>query len=64
MKFGDEFVDLVIDAACVRDEDPIERKWVEAALESIKKGAKVERYPLGSPSLKGVYDLAVQLAAQ
>ncbi len=59
-----EFIDLVERAAQARDEPPVPRQYIEEALRRIDAGQEeVTRYPMGAPSLKGVYDIAVTLAS-
>lgn len=57
-----ELIDLVEQAAGARNEPPVPRRYIEEALRRINDGQeKVPQYPTGSPSLKGVYDIAVKL---
>jgi hypothetical protein len=54
-----EFIDLVEKAAKMRGEEPVPRDFISEALEKIEKGEeKVEMYPTGAPSLRGISDLA------
>ncbi len=55
-------IKLVENAAKDRKDVPISRKYIIDALEKIDRGdAEVERYPMGHPSLKGVYEIALGL---
>ncbi len=56
-----ELVILVEQAAQARGETPIPREYIIKALERIERGEeKVEQYPVGTPSLKGVFEIAVK----
>jgi hypothetical protein len=56
------FVLFVEEAAQFRKEPPVERIFIIKALEKIESGEEdVKRYPMGSPTMKGVYDLAARL---
>lgn len=58
----EELVGLVESAAQARNEPPVPRQYIEEALRQIGAGEKkVLRYPFGSPSLKEVYNIAVEL---
>jgi hypothetical protein len=55
-------VELVESAAEARNNPPVERKYIEEALKRIVDGREtVQRYPMGAPSLLGVYSIALQL---
>jgi len=61
-----EFIELVLNAAKARGEEiSVPEEFIAKALQKIEAGeAEVARYPNGSPSLKDVFDLAVQLWAE
>lgn len=60
-----EFIELVEGAAKARGEASIPREYIVDALEIIeRKEADAERYPGGVPSMKDVFDLAVQLKSE
>ena len=61
-----EFIELVLNAAKARGEKiSVAEEFIIRALQKIESGkAEVARYPNGSPSLKGVFDIAVQLWAE
>lgn len=57
-----KLVELIEETAKIRGDDPIPREFIEKALEKIETGEiEVERYPMGDPSLSGVYEIASQL---
>ena len=58
-----DYMLLVENVAKARGDKEIERKFIVAALCKIERGeAKVMKYPFGAPSLKDVYNLAVELS--
>ncbi|MEK7583763.1 MAG: hypothetical protein AAB490_00830 [Patescibacteria group bacterium] len=60
-----ELIDLIEGAAQARGEMPVPREYIVLALTRIAEGAEsVETYPLGSPSLKGAFDVAARLYAE
>ena len=57
---------IVEDAATLREEPSIPRKFIEKALSRIDNGLEledVECYPTGEPTLKGIYQVAARLEA-
>lgn len=55
-------IDLVEGAAKFRGDQVIPRDFIAEALERVGNNQEtVERYPLGKPSLKGVYEIASRL---
>lgn len=65
MEMDQELVILVEKAAETRGEISIPREHIIKALEKIEDGGEqVERYPSGSPSLKGVFNIATKLHAE
>ncbi len=55
-------IEFVENAAKVRKDTPLPREYIIDALKKIDNGdVEVERYPMGSPSLKGVYEVALEL---
>ncbi len=55
-------IELIEDVAKVRKDMPLPREYIIDALKKIEDGdIEVERYPMGNPSLKGVYDIALEL---
>ncbi len=60
-----ELVELVENTAKVRGEMEIPREFIVKALEKIEAGGtEVERYPSGHPSLRSVFEIAVELQAE
>lgn len=58
----ESFVILVRQAAKIRGEVLVPEEYIKKALEKIESGEeKVMKYPTGTPSLKGVYEIAVKL---
>jgi len=58
-------IDLVESSAEVRGDPKIPRDFITEALEKIESGEEdVVRYPMGGPSLKGVYEIAQRLYSQ
>ena len=57
-----ELVGLVEDAARARRETPIPRKFIISTLQKIEAGeVEVERFPMGNPSLKSIFNIATKL---
>jgi len=57
--------ELVENAAKVRKNLPVERKYIDEALSRIDAGQEeVDSYPLGGPSLKGVYEIAARIESE
>ena len=55
-------IELVENVAKARKDAPLPREYIVDALGKIENGdVDVERYPMGSPSLKGVYEIALRL---
>ncbi len=55
-------VDMVEKAAGMRGDAIIPSEFTRKALEMAEKGeVEIERYPLGAPTLKGIYDLSLKL---
>lgn len=55
-------INLIMEAAQSRGDREVSEKYIEKALVMIDSGEmKVAMYPTGFPSLKGVYDLALEL---
>jgi len=55
-------IELVENAAKARKDAPLPRKYIIDALKKIDNGdVEVERYPMGHPSLKGAYKIALEL---
>ncbi len=55
-------IELVEDAAKIRNEPPVPREFIDEILRQIHDGLiDAPRYPNGVPSLKDVYLLAVKL---
>lgn len=55
-------VGMVEKAAMVREDPRVPRDYIIQALEDIDAGrVEVERYPLGKPTLRGVYDIASRM---
>jgi hypothetical protein len=55
---------LVEGSAEARGNPPVERRFITEALQRIAdKLEVVPRYPTGSPTLKGIYDIATRLEA-
>lgn len=60
-----KFIELVEGAAKARDEMPVPRKFIVQAIGKISCGeVEVGRYPLGSPTLKSVFDVAEGLESE
>jgi hypothetical protein len=58
----DSFINLVEATAQARGEPSVDRLYIREALRRINSGQEnVQRYPLGKPSLKDVYDVAARL---
>ncbi len=58
----ESLIELVEEVARVREDAPIPRDYIIDALRRIENGdVEVERYLVGSPSLKGVYEIALGL---
>ena len=59
---GSLFIEMVEGAAEARGDTPVPREYIFVALDKINHNEiDVERYPLGSPSLKGVYRASLDL---
>jgi len=55
-------IEMVENAAKVRKDATLPREYIIDALKKIDKGdIEVEKYPMGYPSLKGVYEIALGL---
>lgn len=60
-----KLIDLVIEAAQSREDAEVPREYIEKALQMISSGEReVPLYSTGLPSLKSVYDLALELMPQ
>ena len=60
-----ELVEFVEATAKARKEPPVARQYIEEALRRIDaKEEGVSRYPSGSPSLKGIYNIAARLESE
>ena len=60
--FERSLISLVEAAAQARNQPPVPRQFIEEALRRINAGEEeVSRYPMGSPSLRGIYDIAARL---
>jgi len=58
-------IDLIESSAEVRGDPKIPRDFITEALEKIASGEEeVERYPMGGPSMKGVYRIAHRLYSE
>ncbi len=55
-------IELVENVAKARNDVLLPREYIIDALEKIDNGdVEVEKYPMGNPSLKGVYEVALEL---
>ena len=60
-----KMIELVEVAAQVRHDPKVPQDFIFEALERVNRGQEVvEEYPLGAPSLKGIYDIATRLYSE
>jgi hypothetical protein len=60
---NEEYMTLVEKTAEARGEKPVERKFIVEAMCRFERGeVEAEKYPFGAPSLRAIYDLAIELS--
>jgi len=58
----DNLIRLIEESAEIRGNSPVPRDYIVEALERIELGEiNVRRYPMGKPTLRGVYEVALEL---